>query len=974
MKNKEKIIKKILLIVFILLFVVCSNKVFALEGLSVAEETEEYKEYMQLSDEEKAQVLEPKRYNVLYPETSTSYLSESNVFKITNLLTSTLGESYDLRKYISTNLTVRNQEETNSCWAFAGVGLLESNLAMLDYKSGNTGTVYDYSERHMFYSAKRTFFNNGEVNEYGYTTEESGGNFYEVLSYLTNGMGAIKESDMPFENNEDYIDLSEIQNKEVLTTLYDTIEFEDIDDIGKTELMAKMKETISTYGGIYAGIHGASLLSDAYNNVTGAIYCDSSSNYVMNHAVVIIGWDDNYSKDNFNEDHIPTSNGAWIIKNSWGDKISEDLAEIKEAIYNKYEQNCNELGWYSAEDISADYIIQLYESWGYGKGKVSIEDDKLVIEVGDDGYMYVSYEDANIYDNLYAIKEASNEKDYDELYQYNKLVASVPISYKDSQVYIASKFDRNSSSENEYINMVSIYTLQEVTATVYVNSSDSDLTKAKLQEVELEGGSTSITLEPGFHTIEFAEPIQLTGDSFAVAFGLTTDEDTIYFMQETKSSDENIEIEAGRCYFASADTFNVDYWEDLGTYEVESVRGNLSIKAYTTYEEEVVVATLDKIEVTTNPTKLVYTQGEDFDQTDMVVTATYTDGTTKEITDYEITDGTNLYYGQSYVTISYTEDGETRTTTVNITVNKNDYTGDVNVVDVQISSLPTKLTYIQNEEELNLDGGVLLVTYSDGSTAEVSMKSSYVTVSGFDNTVIGTQTIVIRYMNRDLTFEIEVVAADDETVVSPVLSDFSNMSSEIAGADIYLYSDESASYIEIQIDISNVINGSDSTNYTYYYYFSDTASEDNIDNWVKIENPTITVDDNGVKTISFKVNSNDIPNYREIYNADTVYLYLKEEAEASGQTTEQVVFVGAIEADGSNITIYYDDEEIGTIEDAVNISGNNYNSGTVNDSEKDTTTASGILPQAGVISIGVLIIVIIGFGVYTFMKHRNIDK
>ena len=36
------------------------------------------------------------------------------------------------------------------------------------------------------------------------------------------------------------------------------------------------------------------------------------------HAVCIIGWDDDYSADNFNEGHRPPGNGAWIVKNSWG--------------------------------------------------------------------------------------------------------------------------------------------------------------------------------------------------------------------------------------------------------------------------------------------------------------------------------------------------------------------------------------------------------------------------------------------------------------------------------------------------------------------------------------------------------------------------------------------------------------------------------------------------------------------------------
>ena len=37
-----------------------------------------------------------------------------------------------------------------------------------------------------------------------------------------------------------------------------------------------------------------------------------------NHAVTIVGWDDNYPKENFIEGKQPPENGAWLVKNSWG--------------------------------------------------------------------------------------------------------------------------------------------------------------------------------------------------------------------------------------------------------------------------------------------------------------------------------------------------------------------------------------------------------------------------------------------------------------------------------------------------------------------------------------------------------------------------------------------------------------------------------------------------------------------------------
>lgn len=44
---------------------------------------------------------------------------------------------------------------------------------------------------------------------------------------------------------------------------------------------------------------------------------------MANHAVTIVGWDDSYSKENFNAEHQPPADGAWIVKNSWGAESNE---------------------------------------------------------------------------------------------------------------------------------------------------------------------------------------------------------------------------------------------------------------------------------------------------------------------------------------------------------------------------------------------------------------------------------------------------------------------------------------------------------------------------------------------------------------------------------------------------------------------------------------------------------------------------
>ncbi len=77
---------------------------------------------------------------------------------------------------------------------------------------------------------------------------------------------------------------------------------------------------------------------------------------------------------------------------------------------------------------------------------------------------------------------------------------------------------------------------------------------------------------------------------------------------------------------------------------------------------------LSSIAVTTVPEKTAYMEGENFDTTGMKVTANYNNSTNKEITNYTVTDGNDLTPDRTSVTISYTENDVTKTTTQPITV------------------------------------------------------------------------------------------------------------------------------------------------------------------------------------------------------------------------------------------------------------------------------------------------------------------
>ena len=1049
MKNK---IKTIIFVILFILILVCSNNVYATSSqLKVVEYTDEYKEYMSLSDEEKKERLEPSRYNVIAPKTNTQYLKEmNNLFKSARLLKSNLQTSYDLRTIIPNNVKIRNQMQTNSCWAFATIGSLESNLGLLDYRLGNTNAEYDYSERHMDYAARKDAFINNETNEYGYSmTFEEGGTFFMAQSYLTNGLGAISEEEMPFENNENNIDISEIKDKNTVTTVYDTIMFEDVDDIGKTELMSKMKQTISNYGGIYAGMHGAQLLSDSYNKETGAIYCSDADKYPMNHAVVLIGWDDNYDKNNFNESSRPENNGAWIAKNSWGDIIEVTLLQAKAAVYTQFTEECNEQGWNSPYDVTNEFVLQkLGEE--YGNTKVKIDGDNVVIEIGDKGYMYISYDDVHIYSELYAFEKSTDSKDYDKLYQNNKLLAGTLVAtVSENPIYIANKFLRDSTNNNEELTMVSLFTVQEITCKVYVNPRSSDL--GNLQEAKLEAGET-ITIQPGYHTIILAEPIKLTGDSFAVAISIDTSDIQKTFLIETKAVDENVEVNADESFFTTSEGFNVGQWSDLTEQEDEGAHGNVSIKAFTkdtsikpvldkieitkaptkvTYTEGenfnptgmVVIATysdmstkeikdyeiengenlyygqenvtisytegditktveqkitvnefieesqiLDKIEITKAPTKITYTEGENFNPNGMVVIATYSDMSTKEITDYEIKNGENLYYGQENVTISYTEGDITKTVEQKITVNE--LVVEKEVQSIEILKNPTKLTYIQNEEELNLDGGLIKIIYSDGSTEELNMNSQLITVTGFDNEKIGKQAITLEYKGFSATFEIEITKK-----IKPISSNLEEISVNVNEAKAYYYSKlNKEEYFDFKIKVENIKDIDENTQYTYYYSLSPNNYEDTEKDWIKIETTSLE-QENGTYFITVNINTKEISNMDELLDAQDLYISLKEVASANDESVEQIR-TKKINTENVDVQYYLDDELVGSMDDIIGNDNNDDNDDNDDNSNIiDNTISPKPIPQAGAISIGAFIIIImLSLGAYFFIKHKNVDK
>lgn len=1094
--------KKVYIIILISLMIITMNKIVLANDeitnlLQEQEETEEFKRWTELTDEEKEKYIMPRMYDVKYTETS-----KENLFYKSRLLKASFSSRYSLKDIIPNNLVIKNQQQTNSCWTFAALSSLETNLALKNYKNGtNLSKVYDFSERHMEYATSRIFANNVE-NKNGYNRKVgSGGGFIYAYSYLTNGSGAIPEEQMPFENNENIIDISKIQNKTVSSQVYDMALFPNYNTAGadKTKIIEQIKQHIQNYGSVQADLHGANSGvggSSCYNNDTGAKYCNNSITHKADHGVSIIGWDDNYSIENFNQNSRPKENGAWIVRNSWGTRQEYKLTDIKIQIFNLYKEECIQQGWKTADAIPNSFI----EKQGY-----TIENDIAYKKIGDNGIIYVSYEDVNISMDMAGVEKATDSVDYDYLYQYDMYYPNISVNVNTSDsIFLGNTFEKKTQG-TEYLTQISLYAPETYTCKVYVNPNGTSKAKSDLQQVSLKAGESE-TFNSGYHTLEFSKPIEIKANTFAVVVEIKGTNSKVAISGETKKENtawSYVSVEKEKCFFSVQKTFEQNQWSDLGNMYTTS-NGSISnmdstIKAYTTstlqdgsiknieittpptktsyfegdnfdktgmvvkatynrkenptvildssnysitngtnlklgqtsvtisYEgksvnqtisvekNEVtqlkitvpptkveykegqsfdkngmkVVATykngtskeitdytiedgnnlklnqteiiisydgktvkqvitvapnpLMEIKITKEPNKITYVIGQDFDRTGMVITGTYQDGSTYEIIDYTIENGTKLTKEQKYVTIKYQE----KTVTQSITVEEK------TITSIQISKMPSKVQYIQDREELDLTGGTINVNYNDNTSEEVDMKNEMITVTGFDNKTLGKKTITLMYQEKTVTFDVEIIEE-----VKPKNSNFDNITLNVNNVRFYAFTDKNIKgYMTVNVTLSNIDRNLENDSNEYYYYLSPNQNETAINDWVKI-----TQNQSEKDKLQFEINTNDIPNFSDYVYSDTIYLYVKEVAIKGGN--QSIEISKALNLDDNSvedIELYLDNKKVEL--------------SSLNQGKGDSTTSPNILPKAGFKSfvIGVSIILVL-FGLITFIRYKKLSK
>ena len=169
---------------------------------------------------------------------------------------------------------------------------------------------------------------------------------------------------------------------------------------------------------------------------------------------------------------------------------------------------------------------------------------------------------------------------------------------------------------------------------------------------------------------------------------------------------------------------------------------------------------LKSIEITTPPSTTAYTAGQRFDPAGMVVTATYSNNSTAEVKGYTPSPSGALATTDTSVTISYTEDGVTKTATQAITVSAA-VTKTLN--SIAITTAPATTAYTTGQR-FDPAGMVVTATYSDNSTAEV--KAYTVSPSGALATT--DTSVTISYTEDGVT-----KTATQAITVNPIISTYS---------------------------------------------------------------------------------------------------------------------------------------------------------------------------------------------------------
>ncbi|MCR4746085.1 MAG: fibronectin type III domain-containing protein, partial [Lachnospiraceae bacterium] len=371
------------------------------------------------------------------------------------------GDEKEILNYLKETFpATRSQSPYGSCWAHSAIALTEFYMIShgLNDAAGPVDKNVNYSELQLAYFCynKAPAPVNGETGD-NITFDKNGGNGDSFLDFGGN-INFASQSLMRYNGVVDDDGDAAYSNAGAVIESGLSDEYARSKDMAhlENEYMLNIKENPKLVKEAIKenGIVGISYYAkdDYINNETNAYYCSAETK--TNHAVTLVGWDDDYPASNFLTD--PESDGAWLVRNSWTTKSS----------------------------------FSVYS------------------------YFWLSYYDKSLNDTAYVFEMADNSKAYDNNYNYDaqlhnvvtadsKKVANIFTAVKNAETLKAVQIDSTMNAPGDY--------------TVYVYKNPTDPADPE-SGTKVTAATTTGTLPfEGKYTINLTSDVKLSqGEVFSV--------------------------------------------------------------------------------------------------------------------------------------------------------------------------------------------------------------------------------------------------------------------------------------------------------------------------------------------------------------------------------------------------------------------------------------------------------------------------